>query len=75
MPDHSRSSSKTNTSPSAMVTPSQRTLADFQPAWADCTAPIMVRLLVSSATVIAMPFAIVGQNSKGLVQSGFATRR
>src|SRR2546428_2330691 len=73
--DHSRRSSKTNTSPSATVTPSQPTLADFRPAWADRTAPTMVRLLVSNATVIAMPVAIVGQNSNGLVQSGLATRR
>src|SRR2546428_7560215 len=72
MADHSRRSSKTNTSPSATVTPSQPTLADFRPAWADRTAPTMVRLLVSNATVIAMPVAIVGQNSNGLGQSGLA---
>ena len=35
----------------------------------------MARLLVSNARVIAIPFAIVGQNSNGLVQFGLATRR
>ena len=58
-----------------MVAPSQRTPADARPAWAAATAATIVRLLVSSTTVMTMPFTIVGENANGFVQSGFASRR
>src|SRR5882762_9816733 len=74
MDTHSRRWSAANSVPSNIVAPSQRSAAAFRPACAASTAAMTVRLLVSNTTVITMPLAIEGQNAKGCVQSGFATR-